>query len=58
MMDQANENTDAAPAEKPAEKEVVEEPRQWIAFKANLTVSEARELAAWLKGRGIEYGRA
>ena len=58
MMDQANENTDAAPAEKPAEKEVVEEPRQWIAFKANLTISEARELATWLKDRGIEYGRA
>ena len=44
--------------EMPAEKEVVEEPRQWIAFKVNLTISEARELAAWLKDRGIEYGRA
>ena len=60
MMDQANEGAGNVPIqpEKPAEGKVVEEPRQWIAFKANLTISEARELATWLKDRGIEYGRA
>jgi transposase len=29
--------------------------RQWIAFKANLTIDQARELRTFFESRGIQY---
>ena len=50
----------AAPTENDQSMEVqIEMPvREWISFKAYLSVEEARELCAWFKQNGIQYGPA
>lgn len=35
--------------------EVVEQPKQWISFRALLTVPQAKELRAFFESRGIEF---
>lgn len=50
-----------APVEnvQPAAAQQAEAPaRQWVAFKAYMTVEEAKALGAWFKEHGIKYGRA
>lgn len=54
-----NDAKDEAPIQAAANEavdSVNDEPRQWIAFKAYLTVKEARELKEFFKSRGIKFG--